>query len=589
MRITLSTALTGALVGALLLPAAAQAGPPRPPTPDVRTLESTVPVYDPLRGIAMGISGLFSRTVAGTGGRTATIYASENAPLGAYVVVLTTPEGEETASWLASSGWLERADAEKLVLYALEPGASGSWGSAADEQEYVRTAVYDFAESRGNWYQPSESYYAVGYGIAGSVLQQVAMKDPLLFAAGAFVDASDIAPQYLDSLGESVFPTPDWNGDPVSSDAVPLPVWLVNSERSANADAVVEYWKTTDRTDSKGKGSPDGTVYTQQPDTLYGYVAESSRVRVVVQQKKVRQNDAQERKLTARIYDFLDDWTRYGGNVGGNTVGTRPDLDGLGVEYQTMVVDGRLREYLVYRPASARAAEDRGEDVPVVFSLHGSGMTMYMMFDYSRWWEVADREGFILVMPTSTNTGRATAWQATPTSSDQTFITRVLDEVSARYNVDERRVYLGGQSNGAAMTQAVGRNLPLAARFTALGATSFPSPSTDTGGSTLPFMMLFGEFDFWPWERTAPQVGGMLAYWIQRNHASGSPADPASEETSARRTVWSWQNAKGLDVVRYGVTWGRGHSIIPEEMPVLWDWYEQWTKNAAGENVPAGT
>ena len=64
-----------------------------------------------------------------------------------------------------------------------------------------------------------------------------------------------------------------------------------------------------------------------------------------------------------------------------------------------MVVNNRLREYLVYVPKEAKRAAARGEDVPLVFALHGSGMTMYMQFDYFRWWEVADKEGFILVAP----------------------------------------------------------------------------------------------------------------------------------------------------------------------------------------------
>jgi len=592
MKTTLSAvALTGVLAGALLAPTAGHAALPTggQVLPEVRTLETTVPVYDPMKGIAMGISGLYERTVAGTGGRTAKIYASKDAYLGAYVVVLNTPEGEETVSWLVESGWIERADKEKLVLYLLEPGASGEWGTAAQEQSYIQTAVYNFADARGNFYQPSESYYAVGYDTAGSVLQRVVMKDPILFAAAAFVDASDIDSEYLASMDSTFYPTPDWNGDVVPSSDVPTPVWIINSEQSPGSDGVIDYWKDANETEAHATGYHGGKIFEQRPDTLYGYVAESSRVAVAVLEKKnIRKNETKEQQLDAKIYDFLSDYTRYGGNVGGNTIGSRPDFDKLGVEYKTMVVDGRLREYLVYVPHKAKVAAAKGEDVPVVFSLHGSGMTMYMMFDYSRWWEVADKEGFILVIPTSTNTGRATNWASAPTSSDHKYVGLLLNEMKASYNVDESRVYLGGQSAGAMMSQAIGRNLPLAENFTALGMTSFPSTSSDFSGDPLPFMILWGEFDFWPWQLESPGVSDMLNYWINRNDALGTPTTPATEETVGRRTIWSWQNAEGTDVVKYGVTWGRGHSIIPEEMPVLWEWYESWQKNAQGENVYVG-
>lgn len=582
----LSAAVGSVLSAALLAPSGAHSTPDGEATvPDVKVLETTVPVYDPMKGIAMGISGLYERTVANTGGRTAKIYASPNAYLGAYVVVLTTPEGEETATWLAESGWIERADAERLVLYVLEPGESGEWGTPEQELPYVQTAVYDFADSRGNYYQPSESYYAVGYDAGGSALQQVVMKDPILFASGAFVDASDVSPQFLSALDTDYYPTPDWDGNQVAKSQAPMPVWLINSQASSNADAVTDHWKEANQTRAKGAGYQGGKLFEQSPGTLYGYVSDTSSVAVgVLEQKNVRAQET----LDDKIYGFLSGYTRYGGNVGGNTVGSRPDFDRLGVEYKTMVVDGRLREYLVYVPKKAKLAAERGEDVPLVFTLHGSGMTMYMMFDYSRWWEVADKEGFILVAPTSTNNGRATSWATGSTSADFSFVDQVLDDLKTNYNVDESRVYVNGQSNGSAMAQALGRNLTYSKNFTAIGSTSFPSTSSNFDGEMLPFMTLWGEFDFWPYERTAPQVSGMLNYWITRNDALGTPATPATEEDTHRRTVWSWKNADGVDVVKYGVTWGRGHSIIPEEMPVIWEWFESWKKNASGENVFVG-
>ena len=261
-----------------------------------------MPVYDPMKGIAMGISGLYERTVANTGGRTAKLYASKDAYLGAYVVVLTTPEGQETATWLAESGWIERADEEKLVLYVLEPGASGEWGTPAEELPYVETAVYHFADARGNYYQPSESYYAVGYDAGGAALQQAVMKDPILFAAGAFVDASDISSEFLDTLDTDFYATPDWDGNQVPSSAVPMPVWLVNSEGSPNADGVVDHWKQANQTRNKATGGFKGSKFFEQKDgTLYGYVADTSRVTVgVLEKRNVRQDTGNQAEQARR-------------------------------------------------------------------------------------------------------------------------------------------------------------------------------------------------------------------------------------------------------------------------------------------------
>ncbi len=585
-RRALSAAL---LVGALLVPAggwSAAADPAEPPP--VQQLSETVPRYDPMAGLRMGIAGLFERGVPGFD-RTAKVYVPEGAVLGASMVVLTVPAGQDTVEWLTASGWLGLSDEERFLLYVLEPG-DGGWGSAAEEQGYVDAAYAAIAENgpdgRGTWYLPPESYYVVGYDAAGAALQKAVMRDPTLVAAAAFVDASDVDGAYLASLGETAYPTPDSAGEPITAAEVPMPVWIVESERSPASDAVVAYWKQANQTRATGTAFRGGRIFVQQPDTLDGYVAESSSTAVAVTDSR----DARAEALSGSraLYDgFLSRWTRYGGAVGGNTIGFRPDLEALGVEHTTVELDGRLREYLVYTPPLARAAAADGRTVPLVMALHGFNMTMYSMFDFSRWWEVADREGFVLVMPTARNVDNTTPWDLAADGIDMPFIELVLDDMVTHYPVDTDRIYLGGQSMGSMMTQAIGRNPALSPRFTALGSTSGAGTSADRTGETLPFFMLFGEFDFWPWDPATPTVGDSLAYWIDRNDALGSPTSPASTEWVGRYDLYHWTGADGVETVRYGVTRGRGHSIVPDEMNLLWDWYRLWRKAPDGSNVRA--
>ena len=364
-------------------------------------------------GIKMGISGLFERTITGMN-RTHKLYVPEGAVLNTYMIVMNVPDHEETVSWLVESGWIDLADKEKFLLYVFEPGPSGTWGTAAEEREYIETAYGNISErnpdGRGTWYLPPESYYVVGYDTAGSVLQEIVMKDPILVAAAAFVDASDIDQDVLTAMDDNYYPTPDWNGDLVASSSVPLPVWVISKHVSGNAQKVVDYWKEANQTVAKGIGFHGGKIYYQQKNTLYGYVADGSRTAVAVLDKKNVRNARDASVLSRLIYDkFLSQYTRYGGNVGGNTIGSRPDYGKLGVEYKTMELDGRLREYLVYVPHKARIAAARGKDVPLAFSLHGANMTMYSFFDFTRWWEIAEEEGFIVVHPTGLNAANSHA------------------------------------------------------------------------------------------------------------------------------------------------------------------------------------
>jgi len=571
----------------MLLPAAAFGA-----LPDVKQLNTTVAVYDPLAGIKMGISGLFERPITIDGvNRTVKLYVPEGAYLGTYMVVMNVPPGLATVPWLVDSGWIALADKEKFLLYVFEPGPSGTWGSADAEQSYIETAYNNISvnntSGRGTWYLPPESYYVVGYGAPGSALQKVVMKDPTLVAAAAFVDASDISPQFLAQMYSNYYPTPDWNGNPVASGNVPLPVWIISGDTSFNTGGVIEYWKKANQTIASGTPFQGGTIFYQQKDTLDGYVAGSVSSVAVLQQP----NGAADPTLSQRIYeDFLSLYTRYGGNVGGNTIGTRADYAALGVEYKTLPMAGRLREYMVYVPEKAKAAAQNGQRVPLVFSLHGSNMTMYSMFDFSRWWELADKEGFIAVFPTGLNNRNTTGWSTAVTGVDMPFIQSILDTMKANYNVDPTRIYVGGQSAGCGMSQAIGRNLALSPNFTTVACTSFPSSSTNFAGELLPFYMTYGEFDstVGSWLLTTPGVANDLTYWITRNHALGTPTTPASQETIGRHVIYKWNTSDGLNVVRYSLTKGRGHSITPDDTKKLWNWYDLWQKDGNGNNVMVG-
>lgn len=53
-----------------------------------------------------------------------------------------------------------------------------------------------------------------------------------------------------------------------------------------------------------------------------------------------------------------------------------------------------------------------------------------------------------------------------------------------------------------------------------------------------------------------------------------------------RYLTYEWRNAAGQTVVRYSVTKGRGHSFVPSDAPLLWDWYASWKRDADGHSTP---
>jgi len=133
----------------------------------------------------------------------------------------------------------------------------------------------------------------------------------------------------------------------------------------------------------------------------------------------------------------------------------RPAPAGAGTSTrQTVDSAGVNRLYLLHLPRgySADAA------VPVVLALHGGTSqpapnVMEEMEQETRFSELADRDGFVVVYPRSaTTSGGTTGWhiggKENPTVDDVRFIDDLLDRLDETLCVDRRRIYATGFSSG---------------------------------------------------------------------------------------------------------------------------------------------
>lgn len=109
--------------------------------------------------------------------------------------------------------------------------------------------------------------------------------------------------------------------------------------------------------------------------------------------------------------------------------------------------DGRERRYLVHVPPNLS-----GEPRPLLLLLHGAGGTAETIERGVGVSALADREGFIVVFPEAVDRFWRIKVGADQAIDDLGYIRRVVEDVSARLPVDAARVYVGGVSNGAAMT-----------------------------------------------------------------------------------------------------------------------------------------
>ena len=124
--------------------------------------------------------------------------------------------------------------------------------------------------------------------------------------------------------------------------------------------------------------------------------------------------------------------------------------------------DGKDRHFIVYIPQKYNPQQA----TPVVFMFHGTSGNGEKMYDRTKWKEGADKEGFIAIFPSSwryyiTDKGRVqTKWNSnglpmvtkpgTHLMDDVGFVRAIVGSLRKSLNVDDKRIYASGFSNGGA-------------------------------------------------------------------------------------------------------------------------------------------
>ena len=118
-------------------------------------------------------------------------------------------------------------------------------------------------------------------------------------------------------------------------------------------------------------------------------------------------------------------------------------------EQRTLSFAGRTRDVLYLRPANATSTAP----VPAVFLLeylHGTAVDMADLTEVSR---LVRDYGIWVILPASINGRWNFGAAAFSFADDVGFLDAVIDDAVARLPIDPHRLYMGGYSNGAQMTQ----------------------------------------------------------------------------------------------------------------------------------------
>jgi hypothetical protein len=558
------------------------------------------PAYDYTRAnkLPREMTGYWEKSFdLGGATRTAKVYISPETPIRSYYTVIAVPDGVDTAEFLRKSSWRDIADQREEGLFVLEPGQDG-WGDAEAEAAYVNAALSFYQSNR--YFSIYGLHYLVGYGAGAPALEAWAVAHPLRVISQVYLDSPGLRADYLNAYAglefdgttdgpytNVVFPD---GFDLIRYDETVLPTWYINPDQGSIA-ASLSYWKQANDTSDAGDTDRTlGTVFRQQSGSDRWMTSHAGSVaQVAVLDRPVSYWN---KLTTSQIVEFLTYYTRYENVFAyGNQLYERADLAALGVEVRTMMVEGFIREYLVYVPQAV--ANRWGDEAPVVFVWPGNSQTDKVFIDATQWWKVAENEGFILVIICEqySNTSISVSHR-----DSNTFYRQLRELMIREYPVDPTRFYSTGQSAGSSVTQNFAIAFP--EYFAAVASTSFTAAPNAAGtvnidgvaypasGQVVPNYHIYGYGDLGFLEGTLwDEIQNRLDDWAQYHlDVNGLTLDDVDDVGGAfsgwhdRHQTWTWHHPElGIPVLKLTKNIYRSHNTMAEESPMMWDFLKHYS------------
>ncbi|MCL2122205.1 MAG: alpha/beta hydrolase-fold protein, partial [Clostridiales bacterium] len=485
-----------------------------------------------------------------------------------------------------------------------------NWGAQADESAYITNIVSGMGGAR-TWYSTINEYYLVGYGDGGDLLQQYAAANPMFVISQAYFDSAVGADALLvhgnryyrqeNNESSSTTDTPALNVStfyPVQKKSIPVPTMMIGEGMDADA---VKYWLDANEcigASAIGAGPLGSELYTQVNNRA---IATSFNDVVAYTAVGANKADYLNIEATEAIYAFLGQYTRYDVSCSfGNALGWRLPTDAYSVEKLTQVVGATTynREYQIYIPDSAKAIPG---GAPILYAFAGMTQPGSLFFDSTQWYDVAAKNGFIVVAPCATTQSNAvnTAWSQSGTGFDRdnAFVKMVMADIDQKYGeyVDKNRVFVTGQSQGGGFAFFLAAANP--DMFTAVSYTSAQGVSTSAAiaGDVPPVYFIYGEHDTqqptnsrtrwlsWHGLDAADGVVYPTGLPITRDNDIGYILNPNSDTFPGTRYAKTSWFKDGIPVVNSVTCLGRSHNNIVSDAWLLWeDWFSKWYRDAQG-------
>ena len=219
-----------------------------------------------------------------------------------------------------------------------------------------------------------------------------------------------------------------------------------------------------------------------------------------------------------------------------------------GANAETIEIDGELREYILYVPASY----DGDANIPIIFNFHGFGDSAENYMNNADMRALAETEVFILVYPQGSCLDGAPHWNPCTNGGDNKsnandfgFVESMIVEISFQHNVDMDRIYAVGYSNGGMMAYGLANyKSDLIAAVASVsgsmldcaGPVSHPMPVIHLHGTSDDTIPYTGSSEW-------GSVQSTLEHWITFNNTNLNPN--VSSDTSGGMTIEHYSYDEG--------------------------------------------
>ncbi|GHV96315.1 hypothetical protein AGMMS50293_26350 [Spirochaetia bacterium] len=516
------------------------------------------------------------------------------------------PDGIDSEAFVNSGEgqkWKAVGDKYGIAIVTVGPANGGTWNisddaSGRNDTAYLKTVYTQMKNKNQNtnsapFDSESRAIYLVGYQEGGAAAHKFGAAWSVILAGLVTFDSSEVPAATLNTIGNDLCYPFAQDGNSVSGQAainlanknVPLPVWIIKG--SADAASLVNYWVATDEAVLGIGNDLAQAVYANGPNRVW--VTESANAA----------------SLSPEVVytKFLSQVQRFLGNPGGTLEWTIDIVnDGkYGFFKAEITLGGKIRRYVTYIPPSYRS----GNSIPLVLAMHGYSSCIEAFIGDSRWHNVADRYGLIVVFPQAYPNGYTSSdtlisqgaidmptwhtydYQLDANATDDVAFLRELVQISKqKYSIDPSRVYVTGHSNGASMASKAA--IEAADIFTAAAPVGFFQlfnyGSTPAATNLIPVWVFMGQYDVFPYAVNS-YGQSTISYWVARNqttdtYSASAPwgASVTGTDNTGRYVSWSW--CQGIaPLYRYTQVANANHSYMPYESELIWiDFFSKYGK-----------